>query len=87
VYVITTNTGGWIEGSNTDVRVEFEDDAKVEAELWSGPGENMLEKCVWRLLFERRGEVCGNSVTFTLGRRDVLGLIDRLRAANSEPVN
>jgi hypothetical protein len=87
MYVITTNTSGWIEGSNTAIRLEFEDGAKSEAEKWSGPGENMLEKCVWRLLYERRDEVCGPSVTFTLSKREVLGLIDRIRIANSESVN
>ena len=87
MYVVTTNTNGWIKDSNTSIRVEFEDDAKVEAERWSGPGENMVDKCVWRLLHERRDEVRGPSVTFSLNRRDVVGLIDRLRVANSESVN
>jgi hypothetical protein len=87
MYVVTTNTSGWIEGSNTAIRVEFEDDARAEAEKWSGPRENMLDKCVWRLLYERSDEVRGSSVTFTLNRREVLGLIERLKAANSESVN
>ena len=80
MYVITTNTSGWVKGSNTDIRVEFEDDAKAEAEIWSGPGENMLEKCVWRLLHERWIEVQGASVTFRLNRQGVSGLIERLEA-------
>jgi hypothetical protein len=87
MYVVTTNKGSWVEGSNTDIRVEFEDDAKAEAEKWSGPGENMLEKCVWRLLYERRDDVRGTAVSFRLNRQDVLGLIERLRIANAEAVN
>ena len=87
MYAMTTNTSGWIEGSNTEIRVEFEDDAKAEAERWSGPGENMLEKCVWRLLYERRDEVQGASVRFRLSKQEVLGLVERLRIANSESVN
>ena len=87
MYVVTTNASGWIEGSNTNIRVEFEDDAKAEAEKWSGPGENMLEKCVWRLLYERRHEVQGALVSFRLSRQEVLELIERLRIANSESAN
>jgi len=87
MYAVTTNTSGWIEGSNTEIRVEFEDDAKAEAERWSGPGENMLEKCVWRLLYERRDEVQDASVRFRLSKQEVLGLVERLRIANSESVN
>jgi len=87
MYVVTTNTSGWIKDSNTEIRVEFEDDAKAEAESWNGSGENMLEKCVWRLLYERRDEVQGISVSFRLNRQDVLGLVERLRIANSESVN
>jgi len=87
VYIVTTNTSAWIDGSNTEIRVEFEDDAKAEAERWSGPGENMLEKCVWRLLFERRDEVQGASVSFRLNRQEVLGLVERLRTAKSESAN
>ena len=87
MYIVTTNTSAWIDGSNTEIRVEFEDDAKAEAERWSGPGENMLEKCVWRLLFERRDEVQGASVSFRLNRQEVLGLVERLRTAKSESAN
>ena len=87
MYVVTTNTSGWIKGSNTEIRVEFEDDAKAEAERWNGPGENILEKCVWRLLYERRDEVQGTSVSFRLNKQEVLGLVERLRIANCESVN
>lgn len=87
MHVISVNTGEWIEGSNTEVFVEFEDDARAEAEKWSGPGENMLEKCFWRLLHERRAEVHGTSVRFRVSRRDVLGLIENLRIANAETLN
>ena len=57
MYVVTTNTSGWIEGSNTEVRVEFEDEAKAETDKLWRLGENLLEKCVWRFLYERRDEV------------------------------
>ncbi len=87
MYVVTTNTSGWIEGSNTEVRVEFEDEAKAETDKWCGLGENLLEKCVWRFLYERRDEVQGSSVVFKLNKRDVLGLIERLRTANAEAMN
>ena len=87
MHVVTTNTGGWIQGSNTEIRVEFEDDAKSEADRWSGPGENMLEKCVWRFISEMRDEVHGPSVVFRLGKSDVLGLIERIRIANAEILN
>jgi len=87
MHIVSTNTSGWIEGSNTEIRVEFEDDAKVEAEKWSGPGQNMLEKCVWRLLHERWEEVRGEQVVFVVSKRDVQGLLKRLRIANSESVN
>ena len=87
MYVLTTKTSGWKEGPNTDVRVEFEDEAKAEADKWSGPGENMLEKCVWRFLSEHLDDLEGASVTFRLNQQDVLGLVERLRTANSESVN
>jgi len=87
MHVVTTNTGGWIEGSNTEVRVEFEDEAKAEAERWSGPGENMVDGCVWRLLHERWDEVTGASVSFRLNRQDVLGLIDRLKSHDANSMN
>jgi hypothetical protein len=87
MYVVTTNSGSWIQDSNTEIRVEFEDDAKAEADRWSGPGESMVEKCVWRFLYENRDEVHGSSVVFRLSKRDVLELIDRLRIANAEKLN
>ena len=87
MYVVTTNTSSWVEGTNTEVRIEFEDDAKAEAEKWNGPGESMLEKCVWRLLYEQRNEIHGVAVSFRLNKRDVMGLIERLRIANAEAVN
>jgi hypothetical protein len=87
MYVVRTNTSRWVEGSNTEVRVEFEDDAKAEAESWNGPGEDMISKCFWRLLHERWEDVHGDSVTFVLSKRDVQGLVERLRFANSESVN
>ena len=87
MYVLTTNTGKWIEGSNTEVVVEFDDEAKAEAEKWNGPGENMLEKCFWRLLHDRWDEIGGTSVRFRVSRRDVLELIERLRVANAETLN
>ena len=87
MYVVSTNTGGWVEGTNTEIRIEFEDDAKAEADRWSGPAENMLEKCTWRVISERWDEVTGDSVTFRLSRPDVLGLIERLRQANLERPN
>jgi hypothetical protein len=84
MYVITVNTNSWIEGSDTEIRLEFEDDARAEAEKWSGPSENMLEKCFWRLVHERWEEVRGASVRFKISRLDVLGLIERLRLVNAE---
>ncbi len=87
MYVISTNTGKWIEGSNTEVTVEFDDEARAEAEKWSGPGENMLEKCFWRLLHDRWNEIDGTSVRFTVSRRDLLELIEKLRIANAETLN
>ncbi len=87
MYVVTTKTSDWKSGPNTDIRVEFEDDAKAEAEKWGGPGENMLEKCVWRFLSEHLDELEGASATFRLRKQDVLGLIERLRIANSESMN
>jgi len=87
MYVVTTNTNGWKKGPNTEIRVEFEDDAKAEADRWSGPGENMLEKCVWRFLREHLDELEGASVVFRLCKQDVLGLVERLRTANAEFVN
>jgi hypothetical protein len=86
MYAITTSSEGWINRSSTKIRVEFDDDAKAEADQWSGPCENMLEKCVWRLLFERRDEVLGEFVRFKVTRDEVLGLIERLRIANNEIV-
>ena len=87
MHVVTTNTSGWIEGSNTEIRVEFEDEAKAEAERWSGPGENMVEKCFWRLVHERWEEVKGTTVSFRVDKQDVLGLVQRLRLANAEISN
>ncbi len=87
MHVVSTNTSRWIEGSNTEIRVEFEDDARAEAEKWNGPGENMLEKCFWRLLSERWNEISGESVRFKVSRDEVLGLIERLRIANDEIVH
>jgi len=87
MYVVTTNTGGWVEGTNTEIRIEFDDDAKAEADKWSGPSENMLEKCAWRVISERWDGVSGDSITIRLGRSDVLGLIERLRVANKETPN
>jgi two-component sensor histidine kinase len=84
MHVVTTNTGEWVEGSSTEIRVEFDDEARAETEKWSGSGENMLEKCFWRLVHERWDEVHGPSVEFRLNRRDVLGLIERLRVANAK---
>ncbi|HEV2277295.1 MAG TPA: hypothetical protein VGS02_03895 [Acidobacteriaceae bacterium] len=81
------NTSGWIEGSNTEIRVEFDDDAWAEAEGWSGPGEKIVEKCFWRLVWERWDEVSGESVRFRVSRSDLLGLVERLQAANNEIVN
>ena len=87
MYVVTTKTSDWKKGPNTEIRVEFEDDAKAEVDIWSGPGEKMLEKCVWRFLYEHLDDLEGASVTFRLSRQDVLGLIERLRIANDESVN
>ena len=87
MYVVSTNTGGWKKGSKTEIRIEFDDDAKLEAERWSGPAENMIDKCSWRLIYERRDEIEGDSVTFRLSKGDVLGLIEKLRLANSETAN
>jgi hypothetical protein len=87
MYVVTTNTGGWVEGTNTEIRIEFDDDAKAEADKWSGPTKNMLEKCAWRVISERWDEVSGDSITIRLSRFDVLGLIERLRVANKETPN
>jgi hypothetical protein len=78
MYVITTNTSRCIEGTNTEIRVEFEEDARVEAEKWNGPDESMLSRCFWRLLYERWDEVRGDSVSFRLNKQDVLGLVERL---------
>ncbi|MGD0903574.1 MAG: hypothetical protein ABR924_11605 [Terracidiphilus sp.] len=87
MHVVSTNTGLWIEGSNTEIRVEFEEEAKAEAEKLSGPGEKLLDKCFWRLVHEHWDEVRGASVEFKVDRRDLLGLIERLRLANAETVN
>jgi hypothetical protein len=74
-------------GTTTEIRIEFDDDAKSEAEKWNGPGENVLEKCYWRSVFEHIEECIGPSVTFRVSRADIFGLIERLKLANSESVN
>jgi len=45
MQVLSVNTGSWITDSNTEIRVEFVDDAWAEAEKWNGPGGKMVEKC------------------------------------------
>ena len=75
------------DGTTTEVRIEFEDDAKVEAERWNGPGENMVEKCYWRSVYEHIDECTGPFVTFRLKLADIQGLIERLRSANAELPN
>jgi hypothetical protein len=87
MQVLSVNTSSWIDGSNTEIRVEFEDDAWAEAEKWNGPGEKMVERCFWRLVSERWDEISGDSVRFIVNRNEVLGLIERLRIANNEIVN
>jgi hypothetical protein len=86
MHTVWINTGEWMKGSNTEVRLEFEDDAKLEAEKWSGPGEKMLDKCFWRFVYENRDKIRGDRVTFRLNKQDVLGLIERLRVANAETI-
>jgi hypothetical protein len=87
MHVVTANTGDWIEGTNTEIRVEFDDEATSEAARWSRPGEDMISKCFWRFVHEHWDEVRGACVSFTVGKREVQGLIARLRIANAETVN
>ena len=84
MYLVSVNTGDWVEGSNTEIRVEFDDEAKTDAENGSNPGEKLLDKCFWRLVYERWGEVQGTSVSFKVDRQNLPGLIERLRAAEIE---
>ncbi|MGA2277432.1 MAG: hypothetical protein ABSG00_07500 [Terracidiphilus sp.] len=84
MYLVSVNTGDWVEGSNTEIRVEFDDEAKADAENGSNPGEKLLDKCFWRLVYERWEEVQGASVSFRVDRRVLLGLIERLRVAEAE---
>jgi hypothetical protein len=87
MYVLSSTMGHPEDGSTTEIRIEFDDDAKTEAERWSGPGENMLEKCYWRSVYEHIDECHGPSVTFQLKQADIRGLIERLRVASSESLN
>jgi hypothetical protein len=87
MYVLSSTMEHPEDGSATEIRIEFDDDAKAEAERGSGPGENMLEKCYWRSIYEHVDECRGPSVTFRLRQADVRGLIERLRIANPESLN
>ena len=87
MYWITVNTSGWVEGGNTEVKVGFTDQAKAEAERWSGPNEKLVERCFWRLLSERWDEVQGESVTFEVDLSTIKGLISRLPADEADKLN
>ena len=45
MYLLSSTMRHTEDGSLTEIRIEFDDDAKAEAEKWSRPSENMLEKC------------------------------------------
>ncbi|HEV2134804.1 MAG TPA: hypothetical protein VGR47_11170 [Terracidiphilus sp.] len=87
MYVLSSTMQHPEDGTTTEIRIEFEDDAKLEAERWSGPGENMVEKCYWRSVYEHIDECIGPSVTFRLKLADIQGLIERLRSVNAELLN
>jgi hypothetical protein len=80
VYVITTTSTDYL----TAIRIEFDDDAKEEAVRSSKLGESMLERCCWRLIYNRRDEVSGDSVTFSVSRKDVIELIWQLREVDGQ---
>ena len=83
MYVITTTTTDY----KTAIRVEFDDDAKQEAVRASRPGENMLERCCWRLIYNRDEQVKQakeDSVTLTVDRLEVLELIWQLREVDGQ---
>ena len=82
MYVITTSASGWLKDLHTEIRIEFDDDAKDEAIRCSKPGESMLEQCCWRLIHNRMDEVQGEAVTFTVSRADVVELIWQSQQAN-----
>jgi hypothetical protein len=87
MYVLSVNTSKWLEGTNCEIRVEFEDDARLEAEKWSGPAENMIERCFWRLVYLKEAEIRGESVTFRLDRQAVLRLVQELHEGDSRKLN
>jgi hypothetical protein len=80
MHWITVNTSGWVEDGHTEIRVGFTDEAKAEAERWSGPSEKLIERCFWRLVSERWSEIQGTSVTFEVDLPTIQGLISRLAA-------
>jgi hypothetical protein len=87
MYWINVNTSAWLEGGNTEIRVGFTDEAKAEAERLSSPAEKLIERCFWRLTFERRDEIHGDSVTFEVDLPMIQGLISRLPAFEADKLN
>jgi hypothetical protein len=69
LYVITTTT----TDDKTAIRIEFDDDARQEAIRASRPGESMLERCCWRLIYNRDEEIeqaKDDSVTLRVDRSE-----------------
>jgi len=86
MYWISVNTSEWV-GGDTEIRVGFTDEATAEAERWSSPGEKLISRCFWRLLYERWDEVQGESVTFHVDLPTIKGLISRLPAFEEDSLN
>ena len=81
--VITTTTTDY----KTAIRIEFDDDAKQEAVRAPRPGENMLERCCWRPIYNRDEEIeqaKDDSATLRVDRSEVLELIWQLREVDGQ---